>query len=143
MADKAGKNINRDCGVEVIVKSLSPSYGFENDREECLKIVDIINKSGCTVLAIGVGAPKQELWIDRYRHLLPGVHTFLPVGATIDFQAGVVRRCPSFISNLGLEWLFRLLIEPRRLFKRYLVDDMKIFPLMIKQRLGRYENPHE
>ena len=75
------------------------------------------------VLAIGLGAPKQELWIAAHRRELQfGVA--LCIGAAIDFAAGAVERAPRWMQAGGLEWLFRLAQEPRRLWKRYLVDDM-------------------
>lgn len=103
--------------------------------------MDRINRSGATVLAIGVGAPKQELWITRYKDQLPNVQTFLAIGATIDFEAGTVQRSPRWMSDVGLEWLFRILCEPKRLWKRYLVHDLPFFWLILQQRLRTYRNP--
>jgi N-acetylglucosaminyldiphosphoundecaprenol N-acetyl-beta-D-mannosaminyltransferase len=68
------------------------------------------------------GAPKQELWIDRHREqLAPAV--LAGVGASLDFIAGHVRRAPRWVSRMGMEWFWRLASEPRRLWRRYLVDD--------------------
>jgi N-acetylglucosaminyldiphosphoundecaprenol N-acetyl-beta-D-mannosaminyltransferase len=83
---------------------------------------------------VGVGAPKQEIWIARHRKSLPHVKIFLAVGAAIDFEACHKQRSPRVISQMGLEWLYRLLSEPRRLWKRYLVDDLPFFKLLIEQR---------
>ena len=67
----------------------------------------------------------------------------MAVGATIDFEAGNIKRAPSWVSGLGFEWLFRLLKEPKRLAKRYLIDDMPFLYLLVKQRLGLYRNPFD
>lgn len=106
-----------------------------------MEIVETINKSGATVLAIGVGAPKQEKWICRYKDKLPNIKIFLAVGATIDFEAGQKKRSPKWVSEIGLEWLHRLLSEPKRLWKRYLLDDSLFFWLILKQKLHLYQFP--
>lgn len=141
VADRARDRINRLVGREMVVGAYSPPFGFEHDLEECAQIIQRIQDSGATVLAVGLGAPKQELWIDRYRHALPGVRTILAIGATLDFEAGQVSRSPRWMSQVGLEWLYRLLMEPRRLWRRYLLEDLPFFRLALKQALGRYHNP--
>lgn len=141
VAQAARRNINRRVGREIITHAHSPSFGFERNEAECRKIVDAVNASHCTVLAVGVGCPKQEMWIDRYREHMPNVRIFLCIGATIDFEAGSVRRAPRWMQRLGLEWLFRMLQEPRRLARRYLLDDLPFVWLLLQQRLGRYRAP--
>lgn len=141
IVEAAKDKINGDCGRNIVVEAHSPSFGFENDVKENLWICDRINQSGATVLAMGVGSPKQEKWIMRYKDKIPGVTIFMGIGATIDFEAGHVKRAPKWMSDAGLEWLYRILIEPRRLWKRYLIDDMPFFWLILKQKLGIYKNP--
>lgn len=141
VAEKARNRINNKIGKNIIVKAHSPSFGFESNEQECLEIVEKINQSQATVLAIGVGAPKQEKWIYKYKDKLPNVKIFLAVGATIDFEAGVVKRAPKWMSNLGIEWLHRLMSEPSRLWKRYLLDDMPFFWLTLKQKFNLYKSP--
>ncbi|MBV9386973.1 MAG: WecB/TagA/CpsF family glycosyltransferase [Chroococcidiopsidaceae cyanobacterium CP_BM_ER_R8_30] len=143
VASKAQYRINRKTGRNIIVASHSPSFGFEKNEEECLEIVEMINNSGATVLAIGVGAPKQEKWIYKYRHLLPNIKIFLAIGATINFEAGNVKRAPKWLSDTGLEWLYRLLAEPRRLWKRYLIEGLPFFWLVWKQKFFASETPKE
>jgi N-acetylglucosaminyldiphosphoundecaprenol N-acetyl-beta-D-mannosaminyltransferase len=138
---KAQDKINFNAGRNIIIESYSPPFGFERDEQECQKIVELINKSGATVLAIGVGAPKQEFWIYKYKHQLKNVKIFLAIGATINFEAGDVKRAPAWMSEIGLEWFYRLLSEPRRLWKRYLVDDIPFFWLVLKQKFRLYKNP--
>ncbi len=141
VAEMAQRNINAKAERNMVVAAYSPSYGFEHDEAECLKIVHQINQSGATVLAVGVGAPKQELWISKYKDQLPNVRIFLAVGAAIDFAAGNKNRSPQWASEVGLEWLYRLLSEPRRLWKRYLIDDMPFMWLILMQKLKAYKRP--
>jgi N-acetylglucosaminyldiphosphoundecaprenol N-acetyl-beta-D-mannosaminyltransferase len=141
VAKAAQGRINAKVGREMIVGAHSPSFGFERDPAECAAIVDIINASGATVLAVGLGAPKQELWITQHRHLLPNVKVFMAIGATINFEAGQVSRAPKWVSEVGLEWLYRLMCEPRRLWKRYLGDAIPFFWLVLQQRLHFYRCP--
>ena len=84
---------------------------------------------------VRVGSPKQEKWIFNYKSYLPNIKIFLPIGAAIDFEAGRISRAPKWVSAIGGEWLYRLLLEPRRLWKRYLVDDLPFFFLILKQKL--------
>ncbi|MBV8884979.1 MAG: WecB/TagA/CpsF family glycosyltransferase [Chroococcidiopsidaceae cyanobacterium CP_BM_RX_35] len=143
VASKAQYRINRKVGRNIVIGSHSPSFGFEKKEEECLAIVEMINNSGATVLAIGVGAPKQEKWIYKYRHLLPNIKIFLAIGATINFEAGNIKRAPKWLSDAGLEWLYRLLAEPRRLWKRYLIEGLPFFWLVWKQKFNSPEAPIE
>lgn len=142
VAYRAQQRINAKVGRNIVVGSYSPSFGFEHDEVECAEIVDMINRSGATVLVVGVGSPKQEKWIAKYKHQLPGVRIFLAVGAAIDFEAGYKRRSPRWISEAGLEWLHRLLSEPRRLWRRYLIEGLPFFWLVLKQKLNLYRSPH-
>jgi N-acetylglucosaminyldiphosphoundecaprenol N-acetyl-beta-D-mannosaminyltransferase len=135
VAAKASRRINAKVGRNMVVGTYSPPLGFESDPVECLKIIEIINHSGANVLAVGVGAPKQEKWIDRYRLSLTEIKTFFAIGATIDFEAGNLRRAPAWMSSAGLEWLYRLLSEPGRLWKRYLIEDLGFFILIFRQKL--------
>lgn len=138
---RAQQNINAKVGRKIIVAAHSPSYGFERREDECQQIVEMINSSGATVLAIGVGAPKQELWIAKYKSKLKNVKIFLAIGATINFEAGNIKRSPKWMSEVGLEWLYRLLMEPKRLWKRYLLDAIPFLWLIIQQRFQLYKNP--
>jgi N-acetylglucosaminyldiphosphoundecaprenol N-acetyl-beta-D-mannosaminyltransferase len=131
---RARDNINRRTGREIIIAAHSPSYGFEKNPEECDAIIEMINHSRANVLVVGVGAPKQEVWIAKYRKSLPHIEIFLAVGAAIDFESCHKQRSPRVISQMGLEWLYRLVSEPHRLWKRYLVDDLPFFKLLIEQR---------
>lgn len=141
VAKKAQKRINRKVGREIIIGAYSPPYGFEKDEGECQRIIDLVNESGATVLAMGVGSPKQEKWLVKNRDKLKNVKVLMGIGATIDFEAGNVPRAPKWMSEVGLEWFYRLICEPKRLWKRYLQDDLPIFWLIFLQKFGFYRNP--
>ena len=141
VAAKAMERINAKVGHQIVVGAYSPSFGFEKNEEECKEIVNIINKSGANVVLVGVGAPKQEKWIMKWKHLMPGVKVWMALGATIDFEAGNVKRAPKIYQKMAMEWLYRFTREPKRLFHRYFVDDMKFFWYFGKQLLGIYKDP--
>lgn len=141
IAAKAMERINQKVGRNIVVGAHSPSYGFEKKTEECEELIRIINESGANVLLVGVGAPKQEKWIVKYRNHMSKIDIFMGLGATIDFEAGTLKRAPIFWQKIGMEWLYRCLKEPKRLFKRYFIDDMKFFYYFGKQLLGLYKNP--
>jgi exopolysaccharide biosynthesis WecB/TagA/CpsF family protein len=137
VAEKARHNINCKVGREIVIGSYSPALGFENDPIECQKIINTINDSGATVLAVGLGAPKQEKWIARNHSQLINIKTYFALGATIDFEAGCLQRSPKWMSMTGLEWLYRLLQEPKRLWKRYLIEDIPFFYFILQQKFNR------
>lgn len=141
VAIKAMERINEKVGRRIVVGAHSPSFGFEKNEQECNELVEIVNRSGANVLLVGVGAPKQEKWIMRYRDAMPGVGLFMALGATIDFEAGTLKRAPLVWQKMGLEWLYRCLKEPKRLFRRYFVDDISFLSLFAKQLAGTYRNP--
>ena len=98
--------------------------------EEDEAAVKAINDSGASLIWIGLGAPKQEKWMAAHQNKVNGV--MLGVGAGFDFHAGTIKRAPLLIQKLGLEWLYRLLQNPKRLFKRYLVTNTKFLWLTRK-----------
>ncbi|WP_233575549.1 WecB/TagA/CpsF family glycosyltransferase [Noviherbaspirillum saxi] len=89
--------------------------------EEDEKIIDMINNSGANVVFVGLGCPKQEKWMADHRGRINAV--MIGVGAAFDYHAGVIKRAPIWWQRNGLEWLYRLGSEPRRLFKRYMVTN--------------------
>ncbi len=141
VAAKAMERINEAVGRRIVVGAHSPSYGFEKNEAECRDICDIINASGANVVLVGVGAPKQEKWIDRWKDKMPDVDLWMALGATIDFEAGNLRRAPRVWQRLGMEWLYRFMREPRRLFRRYFIDDMAFVVYYLRQLTGRYRDP--
>jgi N-acetylglucosaminyldiphosphoundecaprenol N-acetyl-beta-D-mannosaminyltransferase len=104
-----------------IVGSYAPPYRPLTPAEDDA-IVERIRSSGADVVWIGLGMPKQELWMHRVRDRLPGV-TLLGVGAAFDLLSGTVPQAPDWLQERGLEWAYRLWREPRRLWRRYLVNN--------------------
>lgn len=141
VAQKAMERINEKVGRQIVVGAYSPSFGFEEKDEENKAVYEMINKSGANVVLVGLGCPKQEKWIFGHKDNMPNVHIWMALGATIDFEAGNIKRAPKIFQKLYLEWFYRFLIEPRRMFKRYFVDDMLFFYFFAKQLLGIYRNP--
>ncbi len=113
-----------------IVFSYAPPFRKKTQTEE-QKIIDKINDSSVDVLFVGLGCPKQEGWMAEHKDKLNCV--MLGVGAAFDFIAGTKAHAPRVIQKLGLEWLFRLISEPRRLWKRYLFNNPRFVYLFIKQ----------
>ena len=141
VADKAMADINKKMGRKIVIGAHSPSFGFEKNEEECEKILDIINATSANVLVVGVGAPKQEKWIYKYKDRLTHIKIHLAIGATIDFEAGNIHRAPKLLQLIAMEWLYRLYKEPKRMWRRYIIEDMPFFNLIFKQKRGKYLNP--
>ncbi len=119
-----------------IVGTYAPPFGFERDAVELQKIADMVKAAKPDILFVGLGAPKQELWIKRYHEEL-GVPVSMGVGVTFEFIAGIVKRAPVWMQKVGLEWFWRLCMEPGRLWKRYLIDDTQFFGIILQQKFGR------
>jgi exopolysaccharide biosynthesis WecB/TagA/CpsF family protein len=114
-------------------QSYCPPFGFENDTTETEKIGSRIHAYSPHILCVAVGAPKQEYWIYRHGRQL-GVPVSLGVGASLDFVAGYQKRAPLLFRKIGLEWFWRLIMEPRRMYRRYLIDDPVFFSIIWKQK---------
>lgn len=102
----------------MIAGIFSPPFRYlsvEEDRET----TDLINSSGARIVFVGLGCPKQELWMAAHRGKVRGV--MIGVGAAFDYHAGTVKRAPIWMRQVGLEWLCRLMSDPKRLWKRYLI----------------------
>lgn len=131
VAERAKLNIEKQWPVVQVVGVHSPAFGFEKDPAYCDEICKMVNATDAQLLLVGVGAPKQELWVNAHAPRL-SVNAALCIGATIDFLAGEKARAPVWMRKLGLEWLHRMCTEPKRLAKRYFIDAM-VFPrLMVK-----------
>ena len=102
----------------LIAGSHSPPFRPLSEREE-RDVADDIERSGAAVVWVGIGQPKQELWMQRMRPRL-SAPLLVGVGAAFDFHAGIVPQAPPLLQRAGLEWLYRLTREPRRLWRRYL-----------------------
>ena len=133
VADTAAKNLMKKYPGLNVVGTYSPPFGFEKNEQEMIKIKTQIQEVHPDILIVGLGCPKQEKFM--YYHCKElGVPISFGLGASIDFEAGNIKRAPKWMSNHGLEWLYRFSKEPKRLFKRYFVDDLKIIQVARKYR---------
>lgn len=107
--------------------------------EEDRRITKMIADAEPDLIFIGLSTPKQEHWMSAHAGRLPGV--MIGVGAAFDFHAGKLKQAPPWMRQRGLEWLFRLMVEPRRLWKRYLLVTPLFLPLWSLQRLGILKYP--
>lgn len=110
----------------------SPSFGFENNPEECRWIVREIIACKPDILFVGVGSPKQEKWIAKHKDILQ-VPVAIAIGASFDFVAGSMPRAPQWMQQCGLEWLYRFCCEPKRLFARYFIHDLRFFRIAARE----------
>ncbi|HXF85157.1 MAG TPA: WecB/TagA/CpsF family glycosyltransferase [Anaerolineales bacterium] len=117
----------------IVAYSFSPPFRSLSPQED-EKIVEAINQSGARILFVGLGCPKQEIWMAEHRGRVNAV--MLGVGAAFDFHAGVKPQAPAWMQAIGLEWFFRLMIEPRRLWKRYLIHNPRFLVLAMADLLG-------
>jgi exopolysaccharide biosynthesis WecB/TagA/CpsF family protein len=140
IAQLALERINRLAGREIVVGALGPSFSFVDDDAETASAIEAINTSRATCLIVGLGAPKQEIWINRNRARMPGVKVYMGVGATIDYEADAVKRAPGWMAHHGLEWVYRMTTEPRRYWRRY-ARTIEFFWLVLFDRLGQYRPP--
>jgi N-acetylglucosaminyldiphosphoundecaprenol N-acetyl-beta-D-mannosaminyltransferase len=141
VAEIARQKVNAKVGREMVVGTNAPSKDYERRPDEIEALLGQINESGATVLVIGLGAGRQEKFIFQYRDRLPGIRLYLPLGGTIDYEAESLKRPPAWITNAGLEWLYRLLREPRQRWHRYIVHQPPFLYLIARQLLGVYRNP--
>ncbi|PKO18614.1 MAG: glycosyltransferase [Chloroflexi bacterium HGW-Chloroflexi-10] len=103
-------------------------------------VIELINLAKPDILLVGFGMPMQEKWLlENFDRL--DVKVALPVGAAFDYVSGNVRRAPKWMTDHGLEWLGRLIIEPRRLWKRYIIGNPLFFWRILKQKFGLLKYP--
>ncbi len=129
VAERAARVIESRWPGADVVGVYSPPLGFEHDEAENERILQRVEAAAPDLLVVGLGAPKQELWVHRHRDRI-GAKAALCVGATIDFLAGERKRAPRWMRATGLEWLHRVLSEPRRLARRY-ARGAWVFPQLV------------
>ncbi len=128
VAAKAADNLMNKFKDLQVVGTYSPPLGFETNQGEMDKIKSMIKKAKPDILIVGLGCPKQEKFMYQHCQEL-GVPISFGLGASFDFEAGNIKRAPRWMSEHGLEWLFRITQDPKRMLKRYLIDDRMIFVL--------------
>lgn len=142
VAQRAMARINQRVGQTLVVGALGPSMDFVNDSAEIEAAIAHINASGADTLLVGLGAPKQEMWIAAHRQRMPHVRVIMGIGATIDYEAGEVKRAPLYLQRCGLEWAYRVCTEPGRYLLRYLRNTRFVW-WSVQDALGWYVNPFE
>lgn len=133
VAARAAENLTKRYPGLQIVGTYSPPFGFEDDSYEMFRIKSMIKEAEPQILIVGLGCPKQEKFILHNKDEL-GIPVSLGLGASLDFEAQNIKRAPKWISNIGLEWAFRIIQDPKRMVKRYIIDDRKIFSLAVKYK---------
>ena len=131
VAERAAEVLKEKYPGLKVAGTLSPAYGFENNSEQTEVYTRMIRTAAPEVLAIALGTPKSEKFAYRHRTEL-GTPVVLNIGATFDFIAGKIQRAPAWMSRCGLEWVYRITQDPKRLVKRYWNDMKMIIPLMRK-----------
>ena len=138
--EKMIKNLKSRFPSLNVVYAYSPPFRPLTDEED-KKIIDQINSSGVRILFVGLGCPKQEIWMAEHKDKIKAV--MIGVGAAFDFIAGVKPQAPKWMQNIGLEWLCRLMIEPRRLWKRYLYNNPRFIYHFGRQILKEWLNANK
>lgn len=131
-AVKAAHNLRQKYPGLNICGTYTPAPGFEKDAQERMRIRQEIADASPDLLCVAFGAPKQEIWIQENRRQLD-VGAIMAVGAALDTQGGLRRRAPRWTQRIALEWLYRLLMEPRRLWRRYLIGNTRFILLVLEQ----------
>ncbi len=139
VAEKLSRVLKKKYPELKITGTYSPPFSKSFSDEENKKMIELVNKSDADVLWVSLTAPKQDFWIAEHFEKL-NVHIAIGVGAAFDVVAGNIKRAPLWMQKAGMEWFFRLIHEPGRLAKRYLVEAPMFIPLVIKQKFKKSDN---
>lgn len=132
--------------VEKLVGNLTTKYnknivaGFRNgyfDEKDEKNIISQILKSNAKFLFVGITSPKKEIFLHKYKKELNKINLIMGVGGSFDVLSGVVKRAPKLIQFIGLEWFYRLIQEPKRMWKRYLIGNIQFLFLILKARIRK------
>ena len=136
----------REVIVNKVVKIYQQQYtpeiiaGYRNGyftKEDEFAIASQIAGSGANMLFVAISSPKKENFLNTYKNELKNVQFIMGVGGSFDVVAGKIKRAPKWMQNSGLEWLYRLLQEPKRMWKRYLIGNSKFIGLVLKEKFSR------
>lgn len=123
----------------LLAGSWAPPFRPLRPDEEC-DVAARINAANPDIVWVGIGTPRQDFWVRHFRDRLDAP-VLIPVGAAFNFHAGAVPQAPAWMGQAGLEWLFRLIREPRRLWKRYLLGNPRFIGLVIRDACRRVRGP--
>jgi N-acetylglucosaminyldiphosphoundecaprenol N-acetyl-beta-D-mannosaminyltransferase len=132
-------NLRQRFPGAAIAGAYAPPFRSAGEGEQT-EVLKAINKSGAEIVWVGLSTPKQELWMANHRDRL-SAPALIGVGAAFDFHAGLVRQAPRRVQRMGLEWAFRLAMEPRRLAIRYLRNNPAFIGLLLGEWLGLVRTP--
>jgi len=141
IAEIARRNVNAKVGRDMVVGTHSPPFDYDRVPGEIERMISMINESRATALVVGLGGGRQEKFMIRNRDRFSHVKTFLPLGGTIDYEAGTLARPAPWVTDAGFEWLYRLVREPRQRWRRYLVHQPPVLYRLAQQRMGLYRDP--
>ena len=141
VATALGERFAREFRGHKVVGTYSPPFRALTPAEDA-EIVAMIRSARPHFIWVGLGTPKQELWMREHRDLL-GSAIMLGVGAAFDFHSGRARSAPAWMGEHGLEWLFRLVQEPRRLWRRYLLNGSEFVALVLWEMVAAYRTRRE
>jgi N-acetylglucosaminyldiphosphoundecaprenol N-acetyl-beta-D-mannosaminyltransferase len=134
IAEQAGQKISATYGVPLA----GTAHGYFDHQTESDAVIEAINNSGAAILLVGFGAPLQEKWISNHRHQLKA-EVLMGVGGLFDFYSGTIRRAPSWIREIGFEWIYRMLQEPGRMWRRYVVGNPLFLYRVVKWKVFSHE----
>ncbi len=129
VAEEAGRLLGRRYPGLKVAGHYSPPVGFENDPEENAKAMATIREAAPDICYVALGAPRQDIWNAENAQRL-GVPVMLGIGASLDFVTGRAKRAPRWAQRSGVEWIWRLCMEPGRLWKRYLLRDSRFLAIL-------------
>lgn len=135
VAASLANHYSREYPMLKIAGYHTPSFSKQFSDTENSNMIDLINAAQPDVLFVSLTAPKQDLWISHHLQQLH-VGVAVGIGAAFDTEAGRIKRSPVSFQRLGLEWLYRFFMEPRRLFKRYFLEAPQFIPLVLLQKFG-------
>jgi N-acetylglucosaminyldiphosphoundecaprenol N-acetyl-beta-D-mannosaminyltransferase len=140
VAHGAGRRLEQLVpGVQVVGTAAPPFASI--DEWPVADLRQDLERTKPDILWVGLGAPKQELWMQAMSDVLD-VPVMVGVGAAFDYLAGTVSAAPDYLRHVGLEWLFRLAVEPKRLWRRYLVGNSTFVYLVLRDELSRPVRRH-
>ena len=140
VADQAAEMLKKQFPELKVAGTLAPAFGFDQNQTENDVVVEKLRQAKPDILFVGLGAPKQDKWIANNLSQT-GVPVALGIGCTFDVISGKVKEAPRWMTDVGLEWLFRLTREPGRLWVRYLVRDPQFIWKVILQKLRKNVKP--
>lgn len=115
-----------------IVAAISPPFNFETDHIENEKMINDLVIKNPDLVFVALGSPRQELWISKIKERV-GAKLFMGVGAVFDYYTGEKKRAPVFLQKIGLEWFWRMLSEPKRLIRRYILKNLPLYIQQVKR----------